>query len=197
MRKVVQMVSSIILIALSVAACKVKKHQNDLAASQKTETTFSISQPQQELEVLLVNTWTVNLVNYQADARKEVVYQKGDISNLHDYSKETIKLKKDGTVVYIDEGGEKHEGEWELEDNGTKLSMSFKDGQELNWDIIKKDSHHLDLHLSINAQKVNWDIQNLEDIDLSTAAVFAGFYAGIVDEHTQTVNITYRMTPRG
>lgn len=196
MRKVVQMISAVILIVLSVAACKVKKHQNDLAASQKTETTFS-APPEKELEDFLAKTWTVNIVNYQADARKEVIYQKGDISNLHDYSKESIKLRKDGTVLYTDEGGDKHEGEWELEDNGSKLTMSFNDGQELNWDIIKKDHAHLDLHLSIDAKKVKWDIKNIDEIDLPTAAVFAGFFAGIVDEHTQTVNITYRMTPRG
>ncbi len=196
MRKVVQMICAVILIVLSVAACKVKKHQNDLAASQKTETTFS-TPPEKELEDFLAKTWTVNIVNYQADARKEVIYQKGDISNLHDYSKESIKLRKDGTVLYTDEGGDKHEGEWELEDNGSKLTMSFNDGQELNWDIIKKDHAHLDLHLSIDAKKVKWDIKNIDEIDLPTAAVFAGFFAGIVDEHTQTVNITYRMTPRG
>lgn len=196
MRKVVQTLSAVILIVLLVAACKVKKQQNDLTASQKTEMTFTKS-PEKELEDFLAKTWTVNIVNYQADARKEVIYQKGDISNLHDYSKESIKLIKDGRVIYTDEGGDKHEGEWELKDNKTTLTMLFNDGQELHWDIIKKDQNHLDLHLSIDAKAIKWDINNLEQIDIPTAAVFAGFFAGIVDDHTQTVNITYRMTPRG
>jgi hypothetical protein len=65
------------------------------------------------------------------------------------------------------------------------------------WDILKTDTKTLVLHLSVNARKVNWDIQKLDEIDIPTAAVFAGFFAGIVDENTQNISITYQMSPRG
>ena len=75
--------------------------------------------------------------------------------------------------------------------------MEFEDGEEVSWNIIEKNKNQLILHMSIDARKVNWNITNLNKIDIPTAAVFAGFYAGIVDEKTEKVIITYKMNPRG
>ena len=54
----------------------------------------------------------------------------------------------------------------------------------------------MDLHLAIDARKIEWNVEDLDKIDIPKAIDFAGFYAGVVDEDTQSVNITYRMMPR-
>lgn len=139
----------------------------------------------------------MNVVNYQADTRKNVLYERGIDANLHDFSKESFKITKDEKVVYTDESGQKLLGIWDLKENNTKLLMEFEDGQEVFWDIMEKNKNQLVIRMSIDARKVKWDISNISEIDIPTAAVFAGFYAGIVDEKTETVNITYKMNPRG
>jgi len=145
---------------------------------------------------ILSRNWVVNVVNYQTDTRKNVLYERGIEANLHDFSKESFKISADEKVVYTDEGGQKHLGTWALEDNHTKLFMQFEDGEEVFWDIIETNKNQLVIRMSIDVRKVKWDISNFNDIDIPTAAVFAGFYAGIVDEKTKMVKITYKMNPK-
>ena len=196
MKQMMKLIVAILVFTTVVYACKVKQQQittspqkNQPVAVQKVE--------DEDLIKMLSRNWVVNVVNYQADARKNVLYERGIDANLHDFSKESFKITEDEKVVYTDEGGQKHLGTWDLKDNNTKLLMEFEDGQEVSWNIIEKDKNQLVIHMSIDARKVNWNISNISEIDIPTAAVFAGFYAGIVDEKTETVNITYKMNPRG
>ncbi|WP_159102742.1 lipocalin family protein [Flectobacillus major] len=196
MRKFLSISIIILSFGMLFTACKVKQKQHDLS-SQDSQSIISELLEDDEMSTQLAKTWTINAVNYQADARKDVLYQRGETANLRDYSKESFKLSPDGTVTYTDEGGDKHHGKWKLVDHNTKLKMVLEDKKEVFWDIIKTDKKTLVLHMSINARKVKWDIQKIDDIDIPTAAVFAGFFAGIVDENTQLVSITYQMSPRG
>ncbi|MFY7827497.1 MAG: hypothetical protein ACOVQ4_10235 [Flectobacillus sp.] len=196
MRKTLLLCMFFALISMLVSGCKVKQKQHDLS-SQDSQSIITDLLEGDELTNQLSKTWTINKVNYQADSKKDMLYQRGEVANLRDYSKESFKLSSDGTVIHTDEGGDKHEGKWKLVDNNTKLKMVLEDKKEVFWDILKTDTKTLVLHLSVNARKVNWDIQKLDEIDIPTAAVFAGFFAGIVDENTQNISITYQMSPRG
>jgi hypothetical protein len=196
MKQMMKLIVAILVFSSIVYACKVKQQQSNVSP-QKNQTVIVEEVDDESLIKMLSRNWVVNVVNYQADARKNVLYERGIDANLHDFSKESFKITDDEKVVYTDEGGQKHLGTWDLKDNNTKLSMEFEDGQEVSWDIIEKDKNQLVIHMSIDARKVKWDISNISEIDIPTAAVFAGFYAGIVDEKTETVNITYKMNPRG
>ncbi|MCU0467187.1 MAG: hypothetical protein MUF58_01185 [Arcicella sp.] len=195
MNKTIKLTVAILVFGSVVYACKVKQQQSNLSP-QKNQPVALQEVDNETLVKMLAKNWVVNVVNYQADARKNVLYERGIDANLHDFSKESFKISADEKVVYTDEGGKKHVGTWDLKDNNTKLLMEFEDGQEVAWDIIAKGKHELVLHMSIDARKVNWNINNLNEIDIPTAAVFAGFYAGIVDEKTERVSITYKMMPR-
>lgn len=196
MKQMMKLIVAILVFSSVVYACKVKQQQSN-TAPQKNQPIAVREVEDEDLIKMLSRNWVVNVVNYQADARKNVLYERGIDANLHDFSKESFKITEDEKVVYTDEGGQKHLGTWDLKDSNTKLQMEFEDGQEVSWDIIEKDKNQLVIHMSIDARKVNWNISNVSEIDIPTAAVFAGFYAGIVDEKTETVNITYKMNPRG
>lgn len=196
MKQMIKLTVAILVFSSVVYACKVKQQQNNLSP-QKNQSVAVQEVDDDTLVKMLSRNWVVNVVNYQADARKNVLYERGIDANLHDFSKESFKISADEKVVYTDEGGQKHTGTWDLKDNNTKLLMEFEDGEEVSWDIIERNKNQLVIHMSIDARKVKWDISNLNEIDIPTAAVFAGFYAGIVDEKTETVNITYKMNPRG
>jgi hypothetical protein len=195
MKKIVKLTVAILVFGSVVYACKVKQQQSNLSP-QKNQLVTVQEVDDETLVKMLSRNWIVNVVNYQADTRRNVMYERGIDANLHDFSKESFKISADEKVVYTDESGKKHNGTWDLKDNNTKLLMEFEDGQEVSWDILEKGKNHLVLHLSIDAQKVKWDVSNLNDIDIQTAVVFAGFYAGVVDERTEKVNITYKMMPR-
>jgi hypothetical protein len=196
MKQTMKLIAAILVFSSIVYACKVKQQQSNLSLP-KNQSVAVQDVDDETLVKMLSRNWVVNVVNYQADARKNVLYERGIDANLHDFSKESFKITTDEKVVYTDEGGQTHVGTWDLKDNNTKLLMEFEDGEEVSWDIIEKDKNQLVLHMSIDARKVKWDISNLNDIDIQTSAVFAGFYAGIVDEKTETVNITFKMNPRG
>ena len=196
MKQTMKLIAAILVFSSVVYACKVKQQQSNLSP-QKNQPVAVQEVDDESLIKMLSRNWVVNVVNYQADARKNVLYERGIDANLHDFSKESFKITEDEKVVYTDEGGQKHLGTWDLKDGNTKLLMEFEDGQEVSWDIIEKDKNQLVIHMSIDARKVKWNITNISEIDIPTAAVFAGFYAGIVDEKTETVNITYKMNPRG
>lgn len=196
MKQMMKLIVAILVFSSVVYACKVKQQQSN-TSPQKNQPVAVQKVEDEDLIKMLSRNWVVNVVNYQADARKNVLYERGIDANLHDFSKESFKITEDEKVVYTDEGGQKHLGSWDLKDNNTKLLMEFEDGQEVSWNIIEKDKNQLVIHMSIDARKVNWNISNISEIDIPTAAVFAGFYAGIVDEKTETVNITYKMNPRG
>ena len=196
MKQMMKLIVAILVFSSVVYACKVKQQQSN-TSPQKNQPVAVQKVEDEDLIKMLSRNWVVNVVNYQADARKNVLYERGINANLHDFSKESFKITEDEKVVYTDEGGQKHLGTWDLKDNNTKLLMEFEDGQEVSWNIIEKDKNQLVIHMSIDARKVNWNISNISEIDIPTAAVFAGFYAGIVDEKTETVNITYKMNPRG
>ena len=176
-------------------ACKVKQ-QGNVSVSQSKSVIVKEPVDDEDFVRLLSKNWVVNIINYQADARKNVLYERGIDANLQDYSKEAFKISPDEKVVYTDGSGKKHHGTWDLKDNNTKLVMEFEDGEEVAWDIIEEAKNSLVLHLSIDAKKVNWNIINLDNIDIPTAAVLSGFYAGVVTENTERVNITYKMFPR-
>lgn len=192
----IKLTVAILVFSSVVYACKVKQQQSNLLP-QKNQSVAVQEVDDETLVNILSRNWIVNVVNYQADSRKNVLYERGIDANLHDFSKESFKISADEKVIYTDEGGQKHVGTWDLKDNNTKLLMEFDDGEEVSWNIIEKNKNQLIIHMSIDARKVKWDISNLNEIDIQTAAVFAGFYAGIVDEKTETVNITYKMNPRG
>ncbi|MEY4541669.1 MAG: hypothetical protein RLZZ306_3426 [Bacteroidota bacterium] len=196
MKQMIKLIVAILVFSSIVYACKVKQQQSN-AAPQKNQPIAVQEVNDESLIKMLSRNWVVNVVNYQADARRNVLYERGIDANLHDFSKESFKITDDEKVVYTDGGGQKHLGTWDLKDSNTKLLMEFEDGQEVSWDIIEKNKNQLVIHMSIDARKVKWDIVNISEIDIPTAAVFAGFYAGIVDEKTETVNITYKMNPRG
>lgn len=196
MRKLVMICMLAPVCGLVFTSCKVKQNTNDLSSKEKTSSLLSELLQDDDLVEQLAKTWTVATVNYQADARKDVLYQQGENTNLRDFSKESLQLSKDGKLVYTDDGGDKHHGTWKLTDHQTKLKMVLNDGQTVYWDVLKSAQNSLVLHLSVNARSVNWDVQKVDDIDIPTAAVFAGFFAGIVDENTQQISITYKMTPK-
>ena len=191
-----KLIVAILVFSSVVLACKIKQ-QKSISTPQKNQSVVVQELDDENLIKMLSRNWVVNVVNYQADARKNVLYERGIDANLHDFSKESFTITKDEKVVYTDESGQKHIGIWDLKENNTKLLMEFNDGQEMSWDIMEKNKNQLVIHMSIDARKVKWDTSNINEIDIPTAAVFAGFYAGIVDEKTETVNITYKMNPRG
>lgn len=191
----IKLLTAILVFSSVLYACKVKQQQSNLSP-QKNQTVAVQEVDDESLIKMLSRNWVVNVVNYQADARRNVLYERGIDANLHDFSKESFKLTDDEKVIYTDEGGQKHAGSWELRDKNSKLKIEFDDGQEISFNIIEKEKNQLVLHLSIDARKVKWDIKNINEIDIPTSVVFAGFYAGIVDEKTETVNITYKMNPR-
>jgi len=192
----IKLTLAILVCSSVVFACKVKHQQSNLTP-QKNQTVTVREVDEETLVKILSRNWVVNVVNYQADARKNVLYERGIDANLHDFSKESFKISADEKVVYTDEGGKKHAGTWALKDKNSHLVMEFEDGEEVSWNIIHLNRNQLVIHMSIDARRVKWNITNLNEIDIPTAAVFAGFYAGIVDEKTKTVNITYKMNPRG
>jgi hypothetical protein len=196
MKQTIKLIAAILVFSSVVYACKVKQQQSNLAVA-KNQSVAVQEVDDETLVKMLARNWIVNVVNYQADARKNVLYERGIDANLHDFSKESFRITADEKVIYTDEGGQKHVGTWDLKDNNTKLLMEFEDGEEVSFNIIEKNKNQLVLHMSIDARKVKWDISNLNEIDIPTAAVFAGFYAGLVDERTETVNITYKMNPIG
>ena len=191
-----KLIVAILVFSSVVLACTIKP-QKSISTPQKNQSVVVQELDDENLIKMLSRNWVVNVVNYQADARKNVLYERGIDANLHDFSKESFTITKDEKVVYTDESGQKHIGIWDLKENNTKLLMEFNDGQEVSWDIMEKNKNQLVIHMSIDARKVKWDTSNINEIDIPTAAVFAGFYAGIVDEKTETVNITYKMNPRG
>ena len=190
-----KIVAAILIIGSVVYACKVKQ-QSNVSVSQSKSIVVKEPVDDEDFVRLLSKNWMVNMINYQADARKNVLYERGIDANLQDFSKEAFKISPDEKVVYTDGSGRKHSGTWDLKDNNTKLIMEFEDGQEVAWDIIEEGKNSLVLHLSIDAKKVNWNITDLTNIDIPTAAVLSGFYAGVVTENTERVNITYKMFPR-
>ncbi len=194
MKKMIKLTVAILVVSSVVYACKVKQ-QSNLSPEMKPKSVFT-QENDANIVHLLAKNWVINVVNYQADARKNVLYERGIDANLHDFSKESFQLTSDEKVIYTDGAGKKHRGTWELENESTQLVMKFEDGEEISWDIIKRDKNHLDLHLAIDARKIEWNVEDLDKIDIPTAVVFAGFYAGVVDEDTQSVNVTYRMMPR-
>lgn len=194
MKKLIKSTVTVLLLGSVLYACKVKQQQSSL--SHEIQQAVLPHKSNALLTKMLAKSWIINVVNYQADARRNVLYERGVAANLHDYSKEAFRLTSDEEVDYTDGAGKIHHGTWALKDDDSKLLMSFEDGEEIQWDIITTDKNHLDLHLAIDAKKVKWNIQDLSQIDIPTAVVFAGFYAGIVDEDTQKVNVTYRMMPR-
>lgn len=194
MKKLIRLTVTMPLLGSVVYACKVKQQQNNLSSEIK-----QVVQPNKNdalMTEMLAKNWVINVVNFQADTRKNVLYERGIAANLHDYSKESFRLTPEESVDYTDGAGKVHHGTWTLKEDNAKLLMTFEDGEEITWDIINTDKNHLDLHLAIDAKSVKWDIHDLNQIDIPTAVVFAGFYAGIVDEDTQKVNVTYRMMPR-
>ena len=195
MIKKVKVIATILAIGSIVYACKVKQQSN---VSVLKSQSVVIKEPVNDKDFvkMLSKNWIVNMINYQADARKNVLYERGIDANLQDFSKEAFKISPNEKVVYTDGSGKKHEGSWNLKDNNTKLVMEFEDGQEVTWDILEEGKNSLVLHLSIDAKKVNWNITDLSNIDIPTAAVLSGFYAGVVTENTERVNITYKMFPR-
>jgi hypothetical protein len=195
MIKMIKLTAAILVFGSVVYACKVKQ-QNNIAAPKNQLSVAKKPVEDEDFVKMLSKTWMVNMVNYQADARKNVLYERGIDANLQDFSKESFKISADEKVVYTDGSGKKHTGTWDLEDDNTKLVMEFEDGQEVAWDIIEESKNQLVLHLSIDAKKVNWNITDIDNIDIKTAAVFAGFFAGVVTENTERVNITYKMFPR-
>lgn len=190
-----KIVAAILIIGSGVYACKVKQ-QSNVSVSQSKSIVVREPVDDEDFIRLLSKNWMVNMINYQADARKNVLYERGIDANLQDFSKEAFKISPDEKVIYTDGSGRKHSGTWDLKDNNTKLIMEFEDGQEVAWDIIEEGKNSLVLHLSIDAKKVNWNITDLNNIDIPTAAVLSGFYAGVVTENTERVNITYKMFPR-
>jgi hypothetical protein len=196
MKQMIKLTLAIVIGSPLFSACKVKPQQSNLTP-QKNQLVSVREVNAESLVKILSRNWVVNVVNYQADARKNVLYERGIDANLHDFSKESFKISADEKVVYTDEGGKKHPGTWELRDKNSQLVMEFEEGEEVSWNIIHLDRNQLVIHMSIDASKVKWNVTNLNEIDMPTAAVFAGFYAGIVDEKTKTVNITYKMNPRG
>jgi hypothetical protein len=196
MKQMMKLIVAILVFSSVVLACKIKQ-QKSISTPQKNQSVVVQELDDEDLIKMLSKNWVVNVVNYQADTRKNVLYERGIDANLHDFSKESFKITKDEKVVYTDESGQKLLGIWDLKENNTKLLMEFEDGQEVFWDIMEKNKNQLVIRMSIDARKVKWDISNISEIDIPTAAVFAGFYAGIVDEKTETVNITYKMNPRG
>lgn len=190
-----KVIAALLIIGSVGYACKVKQ-QNTVSVSQSKSIVVKEPVDDEGFVRLISKNWVVNMINYQADARKNVLYERGIDANLQDYSKEAFKISPDEKVVYTDGSGKKHNGTWDLKDNNTKLVMEFQDGQEVAWDIIEEGKNSLVLHLSIDAKKVNWNIINLDNIDIPTAAVLSGFYAGVVTENTERVNITYKMFPR-
>jgi leucyl aminopeptidase (aminopeptidase T) len=195
MIKMMKVVAAFVMIGLFGYACKVKQ-QSNVAVQKNQSVTVKEPVDDEDFVKLISKTWAVHMINYQADARKNVLYERGIDANLQDYSKEAFKITPDEKVVYTDGSGKKHHGTWDLKDNNTKLIMEFEDGQEVAWDIIEEGKNSLVLHLSIDAKKVNWNITDLNNIDIPTAAVLSGFYAGVVTENTERVNITYKMFPR-
>jgi hypothetical protein len=195
MIKMMKVIAAILIIGSVGYACKVKQ-QSNVSAPKNQSVTVKEPVDDEDFVKLISKNWIVNMINYQADARKNVLYERGIDANLQDYSKEAFKISPDETVVYTDGSGKKHNGTWDLKDNNTKLVMEFEDGQEVAWDIIEEGKNSLVLHLSIDAKKVNWNITDLNNIDIPTAAVLSGFYAGVVTENTERVNITYKMFPR-
>ncbi len=190
----IKLTVAILVVSSVVYACKVKQ-QSNLSPEMKPKSVFT-QENDADIVHLLAKNWVINVVNYQADARKNVLYERGIDANLHDFSKESFQLTSDEKVIYTDGAGKKHRGTWELENESTQLVMKFEDGEEISWDIIKRDKNHLDLHLAIDARKIEWNVEDLDKIDIPTAVVFAGSNAGVVDEDTQSVNVTYRMMPR-
>lgn len=194
MKKLIKLTATMLILGSVVYACKVKQQQPSLSSEIKQAMLPNKSDAL--ITEMLAKNWVINVVNYQADTRKNVLYERGVAANLHDYSKESFRLTTEERVDYTDGAGKTHHGTWTLKEDNTKLLMNFEDDQEITWDIINTDKNHLDLHLTVDAKKVKWDIHDLNHIDIPTAVVFAGFYAGIVDEDTQKVNVTYRMMPR-
>ena len=194
MIKTMKLTVAIVIFGMVAYACKVK--QSNLSATKNQPAAVQVPVDDEDFVKLLSKNWAVNMINYQADARKNVLYERGIDANLQDFSKEGFKITSDEKVVYTDGSGRKHSGTWDLKDNNTKLIMEFEDGQEVAWDIIEEGKNSLVLHLSIDAKKVNWNITDLNNIDIPTAAVLSGFYAGVVTENTERVNITYKMFPR-
>lgn len=190
-----KVIVTILIIGTISYACKVKQ-QSNVSVSQSKSIVVKEPVNDEDFVRLISKNWVVNMINYQADARKNVLYERGIDANLQDYSKEAFKISPDEKVIYTDGSGKKHHGTWDLKDNNTKLVMEFEDGQEVAWDIIEEGKNSLVLHLSIDAKKVNWNVINLDNIDIPTAAVLSGFYAGVVTENTERVNITYKMFPR-
>ncbi|MBB6002392.1 lipocalin family protein [Arcicella rosea] len=194
MKKLIKLTATMLILGSVVYACKVKQQQPSL--SYEIKQAILPNKRDALITEMLAKNWVINVVNYQADTRKNVLYERGVAANLHDYSKESFKLTTEERVDYTDGAGKIHHGTWTLRDDNTKLLMTFEDGEEITWSIVNTDKNHLDLHLAIDANKVKWDIHDLNQIDISTAVVLAGFYAGIVDEDTEKVNVTYRMMPR-
>ena len=195
MIKMMKIVAAILIIGSVVYACKVKQ-QSNVSVSKSQSVVVKEPVDDEDFVKMLSKNWMVNMINYQADARKNVLYERGIDANLQDFSKEAFKISPDEKVIYTDGSGRKHSGTWDLKDNNTKLIMEFEDGQEVAWDIIEEGKNSLVLHLSIDAKKVNWNITDLTNIDIPTSAVLSGFYAGVVTENTERVNITYKMFPR-
>ena len=190
-----KVIAAFLIIGSTCYAYKVKQ-QNNVSVLQSKSIVVKKPVNDEDFVKLISKNWVVNIISYQADARKNVLYERGIDANLQDYSKEAFKISPDEKVVYIDGSGKKHNGTWDLKNNNTKLVMEFEDGEEVAWDIIEEGENSLVLHLSIDAKKVNWNIINLDNIDIPTAAVLSGFYAGVVTENTERVNITYKMFPR-
>lgn len=191
----IKVIAAIVMMSWVIYACQVKQ-QSNVSVSQNKSIVAKEPLGDEDFVKLISKNWVVNMINYQADARKNVLYERGIDANLQDFSKEGFKISPDEKVVYTDGSGKKHNGTWDLKDNNTKLIMEFEDGEEVAWDIIEEGKNSLVLHLSIDAKKFNWNIINLDNIDIQTAAVLSGFYAGVVTENTERVNITYKMFPR-
>ena len=113
MKQMIKLTVAILVFSSVVYACKVKQQQNNLSP-QKSQSVVVQEVDDETLVSMLSKNWIVNVVNYQADARKNVLYERGIDANLHDFSKESFKISADEKVVYTDEGGQKHIGTWDL-----------------------------------------------------------------------------------
>jgi hypothetical protein len=133
MIKMMKIIAAFLVIGSFGYACKVKQKSN-VSVSQSKSVIVKEPVDDDDFVKLISKNWAVSMINYQADARKNVLYERGIDANLQDYSKEAFKISPDETVIYTDGSGKKHNGSWNLKDNNTKLVMEFEDGQEVAWD---------------------------------------------------------------
>ena len=88
MKQMIKLIVAILVFSSIVYACKVKQQSN--LSTQKNQSVAVQEVDDETLIKMLSRNWVVNVVNYQADARKNVLYERGIDANLHDFSKESL-----------------------------------------------------------------------------------------------------------